>query len=249
MRLLRQLVGAVGQVSSGIRGRISCTSMFKASKKAKSAMAHIRTLMVGKLLHRRKTYSTCKTGKPAEERRETEAEILVIDIVSKEEDIDDVRKRHNSCASKSKIPLESRTIQKEKESSFSCLNFRGERSAIMISKSLNIAVIRVDIMCYSCTSSPQTRWDGSQVSPNGGQAPKTMEDESEALDIGEVGNFPSGITELCTLSAKGDGIWTQDQNQPEKRQDKLAGARKMLGQKWQESFLQLIRLSKHIDAG
>ena len=231
MRLLRQVVGAVGQVSSGIRGRISCTSMFKASKKAKSAMAHIRTLMVGKLLHRWKTYSTCK---PAKERREKEAEILVIDIVSKVVDIDEVRKRHNSCMSNSKIPLESRMKQEEKESSFSCLIFRGERSVRGILKSLNIAVIRADTMCYSCLSSPQTRWDGSQVSPNGGQDPKTREDESEALYIDEVGNFPSGITELCTLSAM---------------RDKLAGASTILSQKWQRSFLQLKRLSKHIDAG
>ena len=226
MRLLRQLVGAVGQVSSGIRGRISCTSMFKASKKAESAMAHIRTLMVGKLLHRRKMYSACKRG----ERKAAEAEIFASwhkkqQLISAEKN-----KRNDSKARSIKIEQKAPDGKIKEASSFSFFETQSEG---WIFKSVLIAAIKV----VWRNLSPRTTHKMSNIkdkNPNGEDSPKSGDfDDSDSFIFDEVSreilterDFWSWIYEFREIAAS--------MRQPPR----------------QKSFLQLLNLeSMQFDAG
>ena len=83
--------------------------MFKASKKAKSAMVHIRTLMVGKLLHRRKRYSTWKRG----ERKAAEAEIFASWHKKQQQNSAEKNKRNDSKARSIKREQKASDVKKQ----------------------------------------------------------------------------------------------------------------------------------------
>ena len=226
MRLLRRLVGAVGQVSSGIHGRISCTSMFKASKKAKSAIVHIRTLMVGKLLHRRKRYSTWKRG----ERKAAEAEIFASWHKKQQQNSAEKNKRNDSKARSIKREQKASDVKKQGTSSFSCFE---TESGGWIFKSVFISAIKA---VWRILSRQTTRIMSSIVDKNsdGEDSPKSGDcEDSDSFVFDEVSreilterDFWSWIYEFREIAVS--------MRQPPR----------------QKSFLQLLNLkSKHFDAG